>query len=168
METGVYLSRWPNGEFSIVKAETRREALIVLDEWAGAHASYLYPMETCMIDFRLNDLGEIELNQFGEETRDIIWQMCYPELDELLSSDKVRTDDAGEYAPEAQELIRQAVEHERTRLWENQPEGPEAETEVGRELQKKLGTVGPVADHYVKQFAKRILRSKTGEDGKPN
>ena len=95
LETGVYLSRWPNGEFSIVKAETRREALIVLDEWAGAHSSYLYPMDTCMIDFRLNDLGEIELNQFGEETRDIIWQTCYPELDELLSSDKVRTDDAG-------------------------------------------------------------------------
>ena len=167
-ETGVYLCRWPNGEFSIVKADTRREALIVLDEWAGAHPSYLHPMETCMIDFCLNDLGEIELSQFGEETTHIIWQTCYPELDELLSIEKLRTDEAGEYTEEAKELIRKAVEHERKRLWGNQPEGPEAETEAGRELQKKLGTVGPVADYYVKQLAKQILKSKAGEDSKPN
>jgi hypothetical protein len=32
-ETGMYLCRWPNGEFSLVMAPTRREALIELDEW---------------------------------------------------------------------------------------------------------------------------------------
>jgi hypothetical protein len=61
VETGMYLCRWPNGEFSLVKAETRRDALIQLDEWAGAHPSFLFALDTCMVDFRLNDLGEIEL-----------------------------------------------------------------------------------------------------------
>ena len=40
-------------------------------------------METCMIDFRLNDLAEIELVDFGEETTDFIWDHCYPALYEV-------------------------------------------------------------------------------------
>ena len=167
-ESGVYLCRWPNGDFSIVKADTRGEALFALDEFAAAHSLYLYPLETCLIDFRLNDRGEIELNHFGEETRDLIYQTCYPELDELLYSDRVERDDGGEYSPESEALIREAVERERERLAENQPEGPDAETEAGRELQRQLGTAGPVADHYVRQLARWILKSKTGEGGKPN
>ena len=43
-----------------------------------------------------------------------------------------------------------------------------ARTEVGRELQKRLGTVGVVADHYVEIAAKEILRGKAGEKGKPS
>jgi len=29
-ETGMYLCRWPNGEFSLVRADTRRQALVLL------------------------------------------------------------------------------------------------------------------------------------------
>ena len=82
VETGMYLCRWPNGEFSLVKAETRRDALIQLDEWVGAHPSFLFALDTCMVDFRLTDLGKIELNEFGEETERLIWEHCYPELDQ--------------------------------------------------------------------------------------
>lgn len=32
-EEGLCLCRWPNGEFSIVKAASKREAIIDLDEW---------------------------------------------------------------------------------------------------------------------------------------
>jgi hypothetical protein len=38
-EAGVYLCRRPNGEFSIVQAESRRDAVVELDEWAAADAS---------------------------------------------------------------------------------------------------------------------------------
>ncbi len=38
-ETGMYLCRWPNGEFSLVMAETRRDALLELDEWAPGHGT---------------------------------------------------------------------------------------------------------------------------------
>ena len=34
-ETGLYLCRWPNGEFSLVKADDRKDAVVQLDEWAG-------------------------------------------------------------------------------------------------------------------------------------
>src|SRR5262245_38718943 len=34
-ETGLYLCRWPNGEFSLVKAGDRKDAVVQLDEWAG-------------------------------------------------------------------------------------------------------------------------------------
>ncbi|HEX7359217.1 MAG TPA: hypothetical protein VF283_01880 [Bryobacteraceae bacterium] len=31
---GLYLCRWPNGDFSVVQAESKRDALVQLDEWA--------------------------------------------------------------------------------------------------------------------------------------
>src|SRR5215831_18749615 len=150
-ETGVYLCRWPNGDFSLVTASTRREALVQLDEWAGAHPSQLFPVDSCMVDFRLNDLGEIELGQFGEETENFIWETCYPDLRMILSN--VGPEDGGKYTAEAKESIRHAVQHERARLWKNQPEGPQAKTEFGRTLQRALRTVGPVADYYVEEIA---------------
>jgi len=164
-ETGAYLCRWPNGDFSLVTANTRREALVELDEWDVAHPSQLFPLESCMVDFRLNDLGEIELKQFGEETEDLVWETSYPELHSLLSQVVPRDteDTAG-----VKESIRQAVQHERTRLWKNQPASPPAETETGRTLQKRLGAAGPVADYYVQQMATRILKSTDDKGRKPN
>lgn len=88
-ETGLYLCRWPNGDFSIVKADDRKTAVVQLDEWAGAEPDWLTPMDACMIDFRLSDKGEIELTEFGEETADFIWDKCYPELDRVLLTDDV-------------------------------------------------------------------------------
>jgi hypothetical protein len=34
-DTGVYLCRWPNGEFSVVTPDSKRDAIIALDEWAA-------------------------------------------------------------------------------------------------------------------------------------
>jgi len=165
-ETGAYLCRWPNGDFSLVTANTRREALVQLDEWDVAHPSQLFPLESCMVDFRLNELGEIELKQFGEETEDLIWETSYPELQALLSKLVLR--DGSGHTVEVKESICQAVQHERTRLWRNQPESPPAETEIGRTLQKRLRTAGPVADYYVQEMATRILKSTDDKGGKSN
>ncbi len=165
-ETGAYLCRWPNGDFSLVTASSRREALVELDEWDEAHPIQLVPLESCMVDFRLNDLGEIKVKQFGEETEHFIWETCFPDLHALLL--RVMPRDGGEYTTEAKELIRQAVQCERTRLWKNQPESPPAETELGRTLQKQLRTSGPVADHYVQEMAHNILASMDDKGGKPN
>jgi hypothetical protein len=167
-DSGLYLCRWPNGEFSVVKADTKREAILELDEWAGAEPAWLVPMETCMIDFRLNDRAEIELGEFGEETAGFIWESCYPKLDELLSSHDVLWSQSGERNPKLARRIRKAVQHERTRLWNPREERSSAKTDLGRELQKRLGTVGPVADHYVEKLADGIMRGKSGEAGKPN
>jgi len=165
-ETGVYLCRWPNGDFSLVAANTRSEALVHLDEWDAAHPSQLFPLESCMVDFRLNDQGEIELKQFGEDTEELIWEISYPKLHAHLLS--VMPMDGGEHSAKAKESIRQAVQHERERLWRNQPAHPQAETEVGKTLQKQLRTTGPVADYHVQEMANRILRSKDDKAGRPN
>jgi hypothetical protein len=147
-ETGMYLCRWPNGEFSLVIAPTRREALIELDEWAAGHPGQLFPMDSCMLDFRLTDEGQIEFNQFGEDTEAFIWETAYPVLDEIRYSEALMGPD-GQHTAEGQELVRKAVEQERNRLWENQPKGLEAETEAGKQLQKQLGMAGPVADYHI-------------------
>jgi hypothetical protein len=164
---GLYLCRWPNGEFSVVKAESKRDALVQLDEWAGAEPEWLVPLETFMADFRLEDDGDIEFNEFGEETNQFIREYCYPELEAVLASGAVRSD-PGQYSPVEKEVIKKAVEREKTRLWKSLPEGASAKTELGQRIQKSMGTTGAVADHYVKLAAKRILESDTGEDGKPN
>ena len=65
-------------------------------------------------------------------------------------------------------MIRKAVEHERTRLWDNQPLDSPAETEAGGNIQKKLGMAGPVGDHYVQEGAKLPLESDTPKKGKPD
>jgi hypothetical protein len=117
-----------------------------------------------MADFTLNDLGQIELGEFGEETEEFIRDHCYPELEAVLSHDNVMPTDGGDYSTEAKETIRQAVEFEKLRLWRDQPQGPDAKTELGKEIQARMGTTGIVADHYVKIGAKRLLKSKLGED----
>ena len=83
-DSGVYLCRWPNGDFSIVMADSKREAIITLDEWDAARPSWLMPMDTCMIDFRLNARGRIEFTQFGFETAAFVWKSCYRSYRSLL------------------------------------------------------------------------------------
>jgi hypothetical protein len=166
-ETGMYMCRWPNGDFSVVMAATRRDALIELDEWAPGYSSLLFPMDSCMVDFGLNDDGGIELNQLGEDTEDFIWKTAYPALDEARHREGAMRPD-GEYTAEGKELIRKAVVHERTRLGDSPPGDAPAETEAGKNLQKQLGMAGPVADHYIQERAKRILESDNPKKGKPN
>jgi hypothetical protein len=163
----LYLCRWPNGDFSVVKAESKRNALVQLDEWAGALASWLIPLDTFMADFRLDDLGGMELKEFGEETKDFIRSRCYPALEAVVAT-LAATAETVEYSTEEEEQIKKAVKYERTRLWNNQLEGPPAKTELGKRLQASMGTTGPVADHYVEMAAKHLLESDAGEDGKPN
>jgi hypothetical protein len=166
-ETGVYLYRWPNGEFSIVQAENRRDAILQLDEWGAVHSSWIVPLETFMVDFGLSPDGQIELRTFGEETEYFLREYCYPELERVFR-DELTPDEDGEYSNGDREKIRAAVALERQRLWESEPPPEAAETEAGKALQQQLRSAGPVADHYIKLRAKRLLRSKLGEDGKPN
>jgi hypothetical protein len=73
-----YLCRWPNGDFSIVNARTKAEAIEMLDEWGNAEQAFLSRMADCMLDFRLSDDGEIELLNISESTHDEIMETCYP------------------------------------------------------------------------------------------
>ena len=73
-----YLCRWPNGDFSIVNARNKGDAIEMLDEWGNAEQAILSPLTDCMFDFRLSDDGHLELVDVGESTHDCIMETCYP------------------------------------------------------------------------------------------
>jgi hypothetical protein len=160
-----YLCRWPNGDFSIVNAKSKSDAIEMLDEWGNAEFAVISLMTDCMFDFRLRDDGQIELVDIGESTHDHILETCYPNLSNALA--RAEWDEAELDCPENQQ-IREAVEVERTRLWDSQPQAKEAETEVGREIQKQTGAASVVANRAVTEAAKRRLKSGEGEGRKPN
>ena len=82
----IYLCRWPNGEFSIVNAKTKDDAIELLDEWGNAEQASLTRMTDCMFDFRLSDDGKIELANIAESTEDHIMKTCYPDLSNALAN----------------------------------------------------------------------------------
>lgn len=162
-----YLCRWPNGDFSIVSARTKADAIEMLDEWGNAEQAVLSPLAECMFDFRLSDDGRIELEDIGEATYDHILQTCYPELNNTFAT--VEFDETGQdYSEKGRNQIREAVELERTRLSGSQPPVKEAETGLGREIQKQTGAASVVVNRIVRRAATRRLKSREGEGGKPN
>ena len=162
-----YLSRWPNGDFSIVNARNKGDAIEMLDEWGNAEQAILSRLTDCMFDFRLCDDGRIELEDIGESTHDCILQTCYPELNNALVT--VEWDETGQdYSEKGRNQIREAVELERTRLSGTQPAAKEAETGLGREIQKQTGAASVVVNQIVRRAASRRLQSREGEGGKPN
>ena len=163
----VYLCRWPNAEFSIVSAPNRADAIEQLHEWGNAEQAQLSRMESCMFDFRLSDEGDIELAEISEHTYEVIMEKCYPVLDEALG--KAELDERGsEHSQKGREEIRRAVEAERTRLWASQPPPKEADTELGRQIQRQTGAPSVMVNRMVRRMAKRVLRSEAGEGEKPN
>src|SRR5260370_37665303 len=89
----IYLCRWPNGEFSIVNAKTKGDAIEMLDEWGNAEQALLSRMTDCMFDFRLGDDGQFELANIGESTHDGIMKTCFPDLNKTLAT--AEWDEAG-------------------------------------------------------------------------
>jgi hypothetical protein len=163
----IYLCRWPNGEFSVVSAKSKSDAIELLDEWGNAEQASLTRMSDCMFDFRLDDDGQIELADIGGATHDHLMRTCYPELEKTLET--AEWDDTGvAYSADSRVRIREAVESERKRLWSNQPPAPEAQTEVGRQIQKQTGAASVVINRIVRRAATKRLRSKEGEGKKPN
>jgi hypothetical protein len=163
----IYLCRWPNGEFSIVNAKTKGEAIELLDEWGNAEQAFLTRMMNCMFDFRLRDDGQFELADIGGSTHDCIMETCYPELNKAFAT--AEWDETGQgHSANASEQIRTAVELERTRLWNSQPPAKEAETGLGREIQKQTGAPSVFVNRIVREAAQKRLKSKEGEGQKPN
>jgi hypothetical protein len=163
----IYLCRWPNGEFSVVSAKSKNDAIELLDEWGNAEQASLTRMSDCMFDFRLDVEGQLELADIGEATHDHLMRTCYPELEKALET--AEWDDTGvAYSADSRVRIREAVESERKRLWSNQPPAPEAQTEVGRQIQKQTGAASVVINRIVRRAATKRLKSKEGEGKKPN
>lgn len=163
----IYLCRWPNGDFSIVNARTKSDAIELLDELGNAEQASLTRMSDCMLDFGLADNGDIELAQLGEATNDFIMKTCYPELDKAVESAEL--DEAGlDYSEQGREQIRAAVERERTRLRDEGPSAKQAETALGRGIQAQTDAPCALVNRLVRDAARKRLTNFQSEGKKPN
>ena len=112
----LFLCRWQHGDLSIVAARDADEALLILVEFGDATDAELFETNNLLIDFKLNDDGDLELQQFGEDLDTLIWQKAYP----IIFQATINNDPAVEID------FAKAVEAEQVRLW---PEGEFRETE---------------------------------------
>ena len=171
-EAGLFLCRWPNGDCSVVAAVTKRDAIVQLDEWGAAEPDMLHPIAGCMLDFGLNEAGDLELNEMGEETRAVIYETCYPHLSEMLGSKELEplySDSPTEQEKKtATERLRAAVETEKKRLWDAETPIGTAKTELGKEIQRRMGASSVLADHYADQIGENILEEFDPTGEKPN
>ena len=153
----VYLCRWPNGAVSIVQARNKTEAIVRLDEFDNAETSEISRLDELLLDFDLDDEGQLQLNQIGEGCEDEIRGRAYPELEAAWRSDELEElDDTSE---EYRAKIREAVARERTRLkdrWRSLKVRP-PKTELGKRIQKQTGAASALVDQWVEEIGAEIL-----------
>ena len=80
----MFMCRWMNGDVSFVSARTKEDAIVMLDEWENAEGAEISQIRDFMVDFRLNDEGDLELAEFGESCRNTILEKAYPRLLEAI------------------------------------------------------------------------------------
>jgi len=151
------MCRWPNGDLSFVSARNKEDAIIMLDEWDDADLAELMQIRNFMVDFRLTDRGELELQEFGEGVLDEIWERAYP----VLSQARLDV----ELTPSGEEMIRSAVKAEKQRL-SGKKKRKLADTEIGKALQGQMGAPAALANRYVKQVATELLKRSPGSGRK--
>ena len=151
----VFMCRWPNGDLSFVSARNREDAIIALDELDNAELAELRQVRDFMVDFRLADSGELELQGFGEGCQGEIWDRAYPVLAQAIA-DAPKTD-AGEPTSAGKKRIREAVHAEKERLV-GKKTAELAETELGRSVQNQLGASSALINRRVKEVATEVLK----------
>lgn len=153
---GVYLYRWPNGDFTVLYAESAMDALLALDEFGEAGPTDLAYLDGFLADFELTDKGAIVLNRFGEDTNAEVWEYSYPALAKTLAELDLSCGEDTKGRPAGQlRRIRQAVQQERERGAGDSIDKDKAQTATGRHIQEVMHMSGPVADYFVKQAARR-------------
>jgi hypothetical protein len=154
----LYLCRWENGDFSVVQAESKENAIKMLDEVANGEGLPIYAITDFMVHFRLSDEGTVELEEFGEEFGNHVRERVHPILGKL----DVSLYDAG---PEDRSRIKTAVGLERNRL-KARP-APEPDTELGKRIKTEMDLPTSVINRHIRASATELLR-KTRPKGKPN
>jgi hypothetical protein len=91
----------------------QEDAIVMLDEWDNAEGAEISQIRDFMVDFRLNDEGDLELAEFGESCRDTILERAYPRLLEAITTAPVTP--FGGTTAEGKAMVRRAVQEERTR-----------------------------------------------------
>lgn len=119
----IYMCRWHSGDISFVSASNKEDAIFKLDELGNAETCPLIKVPDFMIHLTLKDDGELSLGEmpFGDLTEECVSELAYPILNQL------------EPYP-SPELLRQAVEKERTRLLPGP--APKPQSEFGKSVKE--------------------------------
>jgi hypothetical protein len=155
----MFMCRWMNGDVSLVSARTKEDAIVMLDEWDNAEGAEISQIRDFMVDFRLNDEGDLELAEFGESCRDTILEKAYPRLLEAMTA--APTTPSGGTTAEGKAMLRKAVQEERTRPLKP-TRLPQPATEAAKTLQKKMGASAAYANRAVEEMASDILDKAPG------
>jgi hypothetical protein len=151
----MFMCRWPNGDLSFVSARNREDAIIKLDEWDNAEVAELRQIHTFMVDFKLTDDGDLELQAFGERSQEDIWGRAYPVICQTMLN--TPRDSEGELIESGKEMIRKAVQAEKERLT-GKKKRKLADTELGRSVQSQMDAPAALVNRYVKQIAAEVLK----------
>jgi len=158
----LYLCRWPNGDCSFVFAANKGEAIERLDEIGNAEGCPLIPIHEFMAHFCLTDTGEVEFEEFGEVTAEVLFDKAYPILDEAALN-APRTAQTGALTAEGVEAVRTAVAKERVRV--RQKKVPEPVTLLGREIKRTADAPIQLVNRIIRKAAKKGLE-RFQESGK--
>jgi hypothetical protein len=159
----IFLCRWPNGDFSVVKAANKDEAIEFLDEVDNAESRPVTAIKDFMVHFALADNGEFVFENYGEMTYGHIMRVAYPVLDKAFLD--APTDKAGNLTEEGHKTIRQAVDRERERVSPRKAKEPK--TLLGRRIKTMLRSPTKMIDRIVEEEAMETLKKFKGK-GKPN
>lgn len=110
----VFLFRWQNGDTTFAYGVEKADAVGLLDlEVAFAEDWQLTKVDEFLLDVRLTDEGEFEIDSFGERLYEAL-DKAYP----ILTAARRRIEESGDAitAEEAQGIIAGAVAQERARL----------------------------------------------------
>ena len=87
----IYICRWPNGNFSVVDAASKEDAIERLDEEGHADVADLFPVRKFMAHFALHKEAQyldqpvpVELESFGEDTVEFLTTRLYPVYSKTL------------------------------------------------------------------------------------
>jgi hypothetical protein len=161
-DPGLYLYRWPDGDVSLVYANSPVEALVQLDEFGEAVTEGLVKFDQFLANFRLNDRGAIVLDRFSEAVGPEFWTRSYPLLAEAFAElDMDPCEERDRLTAVEVRRIKKAVEAELDRVLPNQVGAAPAESPVGRHLQDQMHVSGPVADYFAKEGIRRAVKKQS-------
>lgn len=161
----LYVCRWQNGDFSIVSAASKVEAICILDEVGNAEDCDIFTFNRFSVHFKLKDddsdledeILPLELQNFGESTFDFLMEKLYPVLDAAHSKE----------GGAALSELRHALEQEKTRRW-GAKVGPKSKDTIAASLQRKDRDLPTAVAERIAEGVKQrmVLEMKPASDKK--
>lgn len=163
----LFICRWQNGDFSVVSAASRDDAMELLDEVGNADVAELFTVKNFMVHFQLkaeadtvDDPVPVEIEGFGDDTYDMLCERVYPVYGKVAAKVVDDLPTSGDIPKEMREAalakLSEAIVTERLRKMDSKKAKLSDDSEVA-ELQKERDTPRPIAEKIVKEHRRRVI-----------